>query len=285
MTTVLLVVNESRPRAAELARQAASQLIDNGHRVRLPKEDARASGLDEHGLEPGPELLEGADLAVALGGDGTMLRAVHLAAPAHVPVLGVNLGRLGYLAVLEPDALPEALDRFVAGDYGIEERTMVCVQVEGRTPTPPAHLALNEAVLEHGGAGHTVHLAVGIGGLPFTSHVADALIVATPTGSTAYSFSAGGPIVSPRHNALVITPVAPHTPFTRSLVVHPDEPVRVEVLDHRGAILSVDGQEMGRLHKGETLVATIAPVPARFVTFGAGDFYGVLKAKFGLADR
>lgn len=283
--TVVLVVNESRPRAAELARQAAAQLLAGGHGVRLPKEDARASGLDEHGHEPGPDLTDGADLVVALGGDGTMLRAVHLAAPARIPVLGVNLGRLGYLAVLEPDALPAALDRFVAGDSTVEERTMLCVQVEGRTPAPPAHLALNEAVLEHGGPGHTVHLGLSIGGLPFTSHVADALIVATPTGSTAYSFSAGGPIVSPRHDALVITPVAPHSPFTRSLVVHPGEPVRVEVLDHRGAILSVDGREMGRLEKGEALVATVAPLPARFLTFGQPDFFGVLKAKFGLADR
>ena len=285
MTTVLLVVNESKPRAADLAREAAARLTAEGHAVRLPKEDARATGLDEYGLEPGPDLVQGADLAVALGGDGTMLRAVHLAAPAGIPVLGVNLGRLGYLAVLEADSLPGALDRFLAGDFRIEERTMLCVDVEGRTPAPPAHLALNEAVLEHGGAGHTVHLAVGIGGRPFTSHVADALILATPTGSTAYSFSAGGPIVSPRHNALVVTPVAPHTPFTRSLVVHAEEPVRVEVLDHRGAILSVDGQEMGRLGKGESLVGTVAPLPARFVTFGEGDFYGVLKAKFGLADR
>jgi len=285
VTTVLLVVNDSKPRAADVAREAAARLAAGGHTARLPKEDARAIGLDELGLEPGPALTGGADLAVALGGDGTMLRAVHLAAPAGIPVLGVNLGRLGYLAVLEPDALPAALDRFNGGDHGIEERTMLSVGVEGRTPTPPVHLALNEAVLEHGGPGHTVHLAVGIGGRPFTSHVADALIVATPTGSTAYSFSAGGPIVSPRHDALVVTPVAPHTPFTRSLVVHPDEPVRVEVLDHRGAVLSVDGQEMGRLTQGEALVATVAPVPARFVTFGAGDFYGVLKAKFGLADR
>lgn len=285
MTTVLLVVNESKPRAAELAREAAARLTGDGHAVRLPKEDAHASGLDHYGLEPGPDLVEGADLAVALGGDGTMLRAVHLAAPVGIPVLGVNLGRLGYLAVLEADNLPEALDRFLAGDFGIEERTMLCVSVEGRTPAPPPHLALNEAVLEHGGAGHTVHLAVGIGGRPFTSHVADALILATPTGSTAYSFSAGGPIVSPRHHALVVTPVAPHTPFTRSLVVHSEEPVRVDVLDHRGAILSVDGREMGRLGKGESLVGTVAPLPARFVTFGEGDFYGVLKAKFGLADR
>ncbi len=284
-TTVLLVVNEARPLAVDLARRAAHWLTEHGHGVRLPREDARATGLDEHGVEAGADPACGASVVVALGGDGTMLRAVHLAAPAGIPVLGVNLGRLGYLAVVEPEALPEALDHFVAGHGAVEERTMLSLTVEAAGGSSAEHLALNEAVLEHGGAGHTVHLAVGVEGSFFTSYVADALILATPTGSTAYSFSAGGPIVSPRHDALVVTPVAPHSAFTRSLVLHATEPVRVEVLDHRGAILSVDGRPMGKLDKGAVVVGQVATTRARFVTFGAPDFYGVLKAKFGLADR
>ena len=111
------------------------------------------------------------------------------------------------------------------------------------------------------------------------------MVVATPTGSTAYSFSAGGPIVSPRQHGLILTPVAPHTPFARSLVLHPDEPVRIEVLDHRGAVASIDGRALGRLGPGDVVVGKVAPLPARFVTFGERDFYGVLKTKFGLADR
>ena len=281
MSTIVVVVNESRPHAVELAGQAAAWLVEHGHTVRLPKHDAHAAGLDEYGAEP--EGLADVDLALSLGGDGTMLRAVHLGAPLGAPVLGVNLGRLGYLADVEPDRLCPALEQFTAGDYAIEERTMLSITVEGEEAS--THLALNEAVLEKSEPGRTVHLAVSVEGRFFNSYVADAIILSTPTGSTAYAFSAGGPIVSPRQDALIITPVAPHTPFARSLVVHPDEPVRVEVLDHRGAVLSIDGRELGRLGAGDLVGAEVAPVPARFVTFGERDFYGVLKAKFGLADR
>ena len=276
---IVLAVNGGRPGAVELARDAATWLTTHGHDVRLSKEDAEAAGLDHLGVEP-DGLGEDVALAVALGGDGTILRAVHLAAAHGTPVLGVNLGRLAYLSAVEPDALRPALEAFLAGDHGIEERTMISVTAAGST-----YLGLNEAVVEKNSPGHTVHLALSIDGRRFTSHVADALIVATPTGSTAYSFSAGGPIVSPRHEALIVTPVAPHTPFTHSIVLHPDEEVRVEILDERGAVLSLDGQEVGRLGKGDTVTGAIAPLRARFVTFGERDFYGVLKSKFGLADR
>jgi NAD+ kinase len=282
VSTIVVVVNESRPHAVDLARRAAAWLVEHGHTVRLPKQDAHAAGLDEYGAEP-DELGRGLDLALSLGGDGTMLRAVHLGVPVGAPVLGVNLGRLGYLALVEPDHLCPALEQFVAGRYTIEERTMLSVTVQGEEPS--THLALNEAVLEKSAPGRTVHLAVSLEGRFFNSYVADAIILSTPTGSTAYGFSAGGPIVSPRQRALIITPVAPHAPFARSLVVHPDEPVGVEVLDHRGAVLSIDGGELGRLGAGDVVSAAVAPVPARFVTFGDRDFYGVLKAKFGLADR
>ena len=277
----MLVVNGGRPRAVDLAREAAAWLGERGHDVRLSKQDAEAAGLHRLGVEPG-ELVEEGDavLALALGGDGTILRTVHLVAGRDTPVLGVNLGRLAYLSNIEPDALCAALDSFLAGDFTVEERTMLSVTAAGTT-----RLALNEAVIEKNSPGHSVHLAVSIDGRPFARHVADAVILATPTGSTAYSFSAGGPIVSPRHQAVIITPVAPHTPFTRSLVLHPDEPVRVEVLDERGAVLSIDGQEVGRLAQGDTVDGQVALVRARFVTFGDRDFYGVLKAKFGLADR
>jgi NAD+ kinase len=270
---VLLVVNVSRTRAVELATQATEWLTQRGHAVRVA-----AKG---HDGEAGP-----LDLAVALGGDGTMLRAAHLAAAVGAPVLGVNLGRLAYLAAIEPDYVCDALERWNAGDFLVEERTTLCLTVEGQPRQPETQrLALNEAVLEHSGPGHTVHLRVTIDGRPFHSYVADALILATPTGSTAYSFSAGGPIVSPHLNALLVTPVAPHTPFSRTLVLHPEEHVRVEVLDYRGAVLSVDGQDFGSLARGDAVRGVVAPTPVRLVVFGERRFYEVLKAKFGLADR
>jgi len=289
MATVGLVVHEQRPEAADLARQAARWLLDRHHAVRLPKADAENVGLSEHGCPP-ESLADGLDLTVTLGGDGTMLRAVSLVSRSGVPLLGVNLGRLGYLADLEPEALTEALERVLAGDYAIEERMMLSVAIQraGELPVLTSldgdMWALNEAVIERPAAGHTVHVAVQVEGRFWTTYAADGLIVATPTGSTAYAFSAGGPIVSPNVRALLMTPVSAHMSFDRSLVFDAADSVRIEVTD-RPATLVLDGREMGLLGRGDAIVCTEAPGSARFVTFGSRDFYGILKTKFGVADR
>ena len=289
VATVGLVVHEHRPGAAELARAAARRLLARGHVVRLPKADAENVGLPEHGCAP-DELVDGLDLAVTLGGDGTVLRAVSLVSRRGVPLLGVNLGRLGYLADVEPDALTGALERVVAGDHAIEERLMLSVAVQ--RAGEPALLsaldgdmwALNEAVIERPEPGHTVRVAVEVDGRFWTTYSADGLIVATPTGSTAYAFSAGGPIVSPTVRALLMTPVSAHISFDRSLVLDAALSVRIEVTD-RPAVLVVDGRGVTLLQRGDAAVCTEAPGRARFVTFGTRDFYGMLKAKFGVADR
>jgi NAD+ kinase len=291
MATVALVVHEHRPEAAELAREAAQWLLARDHTVRLPKADADHIGLPEHGVG-NEQLCDGLDVAVTLGGDGTILRAVSLVSRAGVPLLGVNLGRMGYLADLEPEGLTEALERVLAGDYAVEERMMLSVAVEraGHAEAPGdltagADLwALNEAVVERPAAGHTVHVAVQVEGRFWTTYAADGLIVATPTGSTAYAFSAGGPIVSPNVRALLMTPVSAHMSFDRSLVVDAADAVRIEVTD-RPAMLVLDGREMGLLGKGDAIVCTEAPGRARFVAIGTRDFYGILKSKFGVADR
>ena len=289
MATVGLVVHEHRPEAAELARAACRWLRDRHHSVRLPKADADTVGLPEHAWAP-DELADGLDLAVTLGGDGTILRAVNLVSRAGVPLLGVNLGRLGYLAHLEPDGLIEGLERVLAGDYVIEERMMLSVVVQraGEQPEVTAlggdMWALNEAVVERPAAGHTVRVAVQVDGRFWTTYSADGLIVATPTGSTAYAFSAGGPIVSPNVRALLMTPVSAHISFARSLIVDAADRLRIEVTD-RPASLVLDGREVGRLDRGDAIICTEAPGSARFVAFGSRDFYGMLKAKFGVADR
>ena len=289
MAAVGLVVHEQRPEAAELAREAARWLLDRHHQVRLPKADAEHVGLGEHGCVA-EELADGLTIAVAMGGDGTMLRAVHLVSRAGVPLLGVNLGRLGYLADLEPSGLTEGLERVLAGDYGIEERMMLSVVIERAgeplelDPLGGDLWALNEAVVERPAAGHTVHMAVQVNGRFWTTYSSDGLIVATPTGSTAYAFSAGGPIVSPNVRALLMTPVSAHISFARSLVVDAADSVRVEVTD-RPAALVLDGREVATLGRGDAIICTEAPGSARFVAFGARDFYGILKTKFGVADR
>ena len=145
--------------------------------------------------------------------------------------------------------------------------------------------ALNEAVLEKTPMGHTVRLSVGINGEFFTTYAADGLIVATPTGSTAYSFSARGPIVAPEHRAFVLTPVSPHMLFDRSMVFGPEASLRLEVDGHRPATLSVDGRNLGALNEGDSITCTASERSARLVTFGPRDFHKILKAKFGLNDR
>ena len=140
-------------------------------------------------------------------------------------------------------------------------------------------------VLEKGESGHTVHLLVTIDGAPFTSYAADGLIVATPTGSTAYSLSARGPVVSPQHRAMLLTPVSPHMLFDRSLVLDPDEPIEIEVTGYRKVEVSVDGQRVLTLAEGDTLTCVPAVETARFVRFGPRRFHQILKAKFGLTDR
>jgi NAD+ kinase len=289
LVAVGLVVHEQRPEAVAMAREAARWLIDRHHHVRLPKADAENVGLPEYGCAP-EALAEGLKVTVALGGDGTMLRAVHLVSRAGVPLLGVNLGRLGYLADLEPAGLIEGLERVLAGDYTIEERMMLSVVVQRAgepltlDPLGGDLWALNEAVVERPAAGHTIHMAVQVNGRFWTTYSSDGLIVATPTGSTAYAYSAGGPILAPNVRALLMTPVSAHISFARSLVVDAADAVRVEVTD-RPAALVLDGREVTRLDKGDAIVCTEAPGSARFVALGGRDFFGILKTKFGVADR
>jgi NAD+ kinase len=287
VSSVALIVNRSRPRAATLAAEAAAWLVARAHEVRIPQSDAEAVGLSEYSCND-EKLAPGLDLAVSLGGDGTVLRSVHLVARNDVPVLGVNLGHLGYLADVEPDGLTDALGRFLAGAYDVEERMMLSVTVErpaSDVPLVETHLALNEAVVEKPTAGQVAHVAVTVDGRSLNNYRADGVIVATPTGSTAYAFSARGPIIWPLHRSLLLTPVSPHQPFDRSHVFDAGQTLRLQVAAHRPATLIVDGRELGLLAGGDTVTCTASPISARFVVFGPRDFYGTLKAKFGLAGH
>jgi NAD+ kinase len=280
----MITAHHDRAEAPALVAQAAHWLAERGHTAWLPRADADALGLPQLG-EDHPAA--SADLVVSLGGDGTMLRAVQLLDGAEVPIIGVNVGLLGYLAEVEPSGLETALERFFAGDYELDARMMleVSVEREGRPPGSLGWRALNEAVLEKHESGHTVRLLVHIDGSPFTSYAADGMIVATPTGSTAYSLSARGPVVSPTHRAMLLTPVSPHMLFDRSLVLDPDEDVAIEVMGHRQVDLTVDGQQVAGLGEGDIVRCRPSTTCARFVRFGPRHFHQILKAKFGLSDR
>ncbi|MGY6499680.1 MAG: NAD(+)/NADH kinase [Acidimicrobiales bacterium] len=284
MAEVGLVLHQHRPELRELADRTTEWLLANGHAVRVTAEDAAL--VPTAGVVDDGDFGRGLDLVVSLGGDGTMLRTVRLVADDDVDILGVNAGRLGYLTEVEPSGLETALDRYVAGDFSVESRMLLSVTT--RVPglgDEGVERALNEAVLEKTSAGHTVRLAVTIDGEYFTTYATDGLIVATPTGSTAYAFSARGPIVDPAHRALLLTPVSPHMLFDRTLVLEPDTTIEITVADHRDATLTIDGRPAGVLHEGESIACRASQHHARLVTFGPREFHRILKAKFGLNDR
>jgi NAD+ kinase len=284
VAVVALIPHRIRPEAAGLAAEAAAWLVERGHEVRVPAEDAKAASLHEW-AHPESDLAAGLDLAVSLGGDGTMLHAVQLVCGSDVPVLGVNVGNLGYLTTVEPVQLFEALDKFLSGNYQTENRMMLAVVVQCGDDEAVHATALNESVLEKTASGHTVQLAIRINDRPFMTAAADGMIVATPTGSTAYNFSARGPIVSPLLQALLLTPVSPHMLFDRSLVLDAEETIELEVLQGRPAILVVDGRNLATLAPGDRVRCSRAKHDAHFVTFDGRDFHQILKNKFKLADR
>jgi NAD+ kinase len=275
-----LVVNPDRHAALSVADIARTFWESRGHTVIEDDGSAPAAFEGERDL----------DLAISLGGDGTMLRTVHFAAPEAVPVLGVNLGTLGYLTGVEPEALDGAFLALERGAYEIEERMTLDIAFEGASVAGlrcPADglVALNEAVVERVAPGHTIRVRVDIGGEPFLTYVADGFLVTTPSGSTAYNLSLRGPIVSPRLRAIVLTPIAPHMLFDRSLVLEPEEHVRFELLSGRDGELVVDGRAVATLAPGAAVTVRAGARPARLVTFSRADFYGVLRAKFNLTDR
>ncbi len=286
MVTAGFVLHAEREEAVAITADLARWLIDRGHDVRLPMADARRAGLADLGVSD-DSFTAGLDVAVSLGGDGTMLRTVDLVAQDSIPVIGINVGQLGYLTEVDPGGARMAVKRFLSGAYEIEERMLLAVEFDGPDLGSGVDrvVALNEAVIEKTPSGHTVRLAVSVDGEFFTTYAADGLIVATPTGSTAYSFSARGPIVAPTHRCLVLTPVSPHMLFDRTLVLDPHTALRIEVVGHRPATVSVDGRNLVTLAPGDAIVCTASPRTARVVTFGDHDFLGILKTKFGLTDR
>jgi NAD+ kinase len=273
------VVHRHRDAALMLAKETAEWLRSLGHDAEIyeteatPDEDTRPRSLD---------------LAVSLGGDGTMLRTVDLVCRDEVPVLGVNFGHLGYLTVVEPGGLRQALTRFLDGDYQVEARMTLDVAITFAHDGAGRVLersALNDVVLQRTSVGHTMHTEVSVNRLPFLTFASDSLILATPTGSTAYNLSARGPIVSPRARVQVLTPVAPHMLFDRSLVLDANETVSISPTGEQSVDVVIDGWHAATLAAGDSLDCEEGSRDALLVTFGERDFHHILKTKFNLMDR
>lgn len=279
MARIGFAAHADRPSAIEIATSTAAWLEEHGHTaVVLTGTGAR--------LEK-PGSLAGFDLLVSLGGDGTMLRTVGMVIGTGVPVLGVNFGAFGYLTAAEPDGLRHAIERFLAGQYELARRmTLDAMVVPPSSSTPRYRVTgLNDIVLARPSGVHTISTSVAISGERFLSYAADSMIVSTATGSTGYNLSARGPIVSPKLRCLIVTPVAPHMLFDRSLVLDSSDEVALYLEGRSGAELIVDGVPCGRVGVGEALVCRAGQDDAVLVSFGDHSFESVLKNKFRLADR
>ncbi|MGW6443089.1 NAD(+)/NADH kinase [Lentzea sp. NPDC055074] len=226
------------------------------------------------------ELGRRADLVVSLGGDGTMLRAMRLADGEKAPVLGVNLGKLGFLAEVDVPDLPAALSAIDAHDFTVEPRLAIDAEFLGQRIT-----AFNDiAVVRVPGDG-SARVAVHVAGQPFVSYAADAVIVATPTGSTAYSFSAGGPITSPSVEALLVTPASPHSAYNRGVVLSVNDQVDLDLLPSSGRLaVEVDGMVAGYVEPGQRVSLRGRAAAARVVRLGMTTFYQRARRKLRLTD-
>jgi NAD+ kinase len=281
VTTVGFVTHGGRPAAVEAARDLVRWLTSRNVVTRSLNEDRL--GTDEvSDLDGFPRDLA---LVVSVGGDGTFLRAAYQALRAGCPVLGVNVGRMGFLTEVDPPDAAPLLERAIAGVARVDERMAVVAEPDGGTAWSQPQWALNEVMVEKGARHRVVRLAVFFNGEYVTTFSGDGVIVATPTGSTAYSFSARGPIVHPTMECLVVTPVAAHMVFDRSFVLGAGERVTIEVLGEEQGLLSADGRESLPLPVGSRVVVRSADQRLRMVRREAEEtFYRKVRDRFHLPD-
>jgi NAD+ kinase len=281
VSRVGLLLHGAKDEAKELGSKVAHWLHDQGHEPCLSITDAGHVGAVATPIER--EAFATLDLLVVLGGDGTMLHGIELAGFAGVPVLGVNLGYLGFLTEVGPDEVYDALSRALSGDATIDERSTVSASVE----RPGGSIedlgeAINEFSVERGIGGKVVQMALTIGSQPFTTFGADGLIVATPTGSTAYAFSMHGPVVSPLLRSLVVVAVGAHALFDRPLVVADDQDVEVTVRFGGIGIVLADGKTRTEIREGDVLRVMVGPSVVRLVRLAPDSFFTRLARRFGL---
>lgn len=274
METIGLVVHEHRPEAKVIAAELAAFISGSGSKTVAMEADHSVIG-SEH-VDQVADLAV-ADACISIGGDGTILRAVRQVAKHGVGVLGINVGRLGYLAEVEPGLAEAATRELLAGGVKVSERMMV----EAKPQSAGVELGLNEMVVRSN-SGHSVSVAVKINGQDFMTYTADGLIVATPTGSTAYSLAAGGPVVESGFKALLLTPVAAHMAFNRSIVLPPNSRVEFQIVGQHPATVVMDGDTVANLAVGDTVSCGASETRARFYEIQPRSFHSVLREKFSI---
>jgi len=286
--TVLVTAHIGRENALRSARFVADRLTAAGIAVRTLAGEFASPGAQE--VPASDAAAEGAELVIVLGGDGSLLRAAELSRPAGVPLIGVNLGHVGFLAEAEPDGLADLVERVVARDYAVEERMTIDVTVRRNGTGVASTWALNEATVEKAARERVIEVIIEIDGRPLSRWGGDGVVCSTPTGSTAYAFSAGGPVVWPEVEALLMVPISAHALFAPPMVVSPQSVLAVELIvasETSGAVLWCDGRRKVDLPPGSRVEVRRGALPvllARLQAPGSrgGTFTDRLVAKFGL---
>ncbi|MCW2915535.1 MAG: ATP-NAD/AcoX kinase [Actinomycetia bacterium] len=282
--SVLVLVHTGRPGAVRSAQLVIERLTEAGICVRVLEDEAEEIGCTGVQVMPSTEAAaEDAEMVVVLGGDGSLLRAAELARIPGTPLLGVNLGHVGFLAEAEREDLAATVDRVVARRYDVEERMTIDVSVRRNGTVTETTWALNEATVEKAERERMLEVVVEIDGRPLSRWGCDGVVCATPTGSTAYAFSAGGPVVWPEVEAMLVVPISAHALFSRPMVVSPQSVVAIEVLqDTPRAVLWCDGRRTVGLPPGARVEVRRGVAPVRFARLHLTPFTDRLVTKFGL---
>ena len=271
---IALFANDSKGQAPQIVKDLSLYLKERD--IEIPIEQIGIFSSQE--AQSISSTLESCDFVVSIGGDGSILHLIHRIGIPHPPLIGVNLGSLGFLADVPAHDIYSSFEAICRGDYHIIDRLVI----EGATPSGPRQFAVNEVAIHRGDCPHLVDLAIFVDDRFVNTFSADGVIVSTPSGSTAYSLAAGGPIVTPSLSALVLTPICPHTISNRPIVFMPKESIRIELLrGSKGVDVAFDGQIPSRLHVGETLEIRISPNSFRLVTLASTDFFSTLRTKLG----
>lgn len=278
---IALFATTNRPKALVIVQHITELLLQAGQQVRMAPELAHAC-VTPNCAVPEDEVVIDADLAMAIGGDGTMLRAVRNAAPHGVPIIGLNAGALGFLTELTPDQLPDYLPRILNGDYAIEQRMMISGQLLRESQVIANILALNDIVIHQGGKGRLIHLDVTVAGSQLGHFGADGVIFSTPTGSTAYGMAAGGPIINPTATVIALVPICPHSLSFRPMVIPTTDVIQVFCGSNQHddeMMVTADGQDPIPARYGDRVIIQPAQRSAQLVKLDLFSFYDRLREK------
>lgn len=281
--SVGIMVHRTRPEALHFAREVVGWL--EGRDVTVRMDPISAEKLKMPVLACPSDDWDNVGFIVTLGGDGTILTAARQAAPCGIPILGVHMGRFGFIAETHPTDLFENLEEIIAGQVRIEERLMVRADILREEQCIQSGFGLNDVILKTKMA-HLVNMKTRIGGAHFATYPADGVIVATPTGSTGYALSAGGPLIAPCVEAFVLVPICPHTLSARPIVVPSDETIEIEVdTDGHEVILAIDGIEPVALETGDRIVIQQAPHRTRLIIVDHTTFYAKIRNRYLYGER